>query len=101
MHSDDAEQPTGSQPAGRRRAARGSASAPDPDPAADGPSDVPQDPAGAGTAVEDAEGAPPRWKLVGPGLVVAATGIGAGDLVAPWSPAPATATRSCGPRSPA
>ncbi|MFD6135417.1 Nramp family divalent metal transporter [Isoptericola sp. NPDC060257] len=24
----------------------------------------------------------PRWKLVGPGLVVAATGIGAGDLVA-------------------
>src|SRR5699024_10359265 len=36
----------------------------------DGPSDVPQDPAGAGTAVEDAEGAPPRWKLVGPGLVL-------------------------------
>lgn len=26
--------------------------------------------------------APPRWKLIGPGLVVAATGIGAGDLVA-------------------
>ena len=82
MHSDDAEQPTGSQPAGRRRAARGSASAPVPAPAADGPSDVPQDPAGAGTAVEDAEGTSPRWKVVGPGLVVAATGIGAGDLVA-------------------
>lgn len=28
------------------------------------------------------EAAPPRWKLIGPGLVVAATGIGAGDLVA-------------------
>lgn len=26
--------------------------------------------------------APPRWRLLGPGLVVAATGIGAGDLVA-------------------
>ncbi|GAA1488594.1 Nramp family divalent metal transporter [Brachybacterium sacelli] len=25
---------------------------------------------------------PPRWKLIGPGLLVAATGIGAGDLVA-------------------
>ena len=24
----------------------------------------------------------PRWKIVGPGLVVAATGVGAGDLVA-------------------
>ncbi|WP_193104168.1 Nramp family divalent metal transporter [Brachybacterium sp. FME24] len=28
------------------------------------------------------DGAPPRWKLIGPGLLVAATGIGAGDLVA-------------------
>lgn len=27
-------------------------------------------------------GPPPRWKLIGPGLLVAATGIGAGDLVA-------------------
>lgn len=26
--------------------------------------------------------APPRWKIVGPGLVVAATGVGAADLVA-------------------
>ena len=25
---------------------------------------------------------PPRWKLIGPGLVVAATGVGAADLVA-------------------
>ena len=25
---------------------------------------------------------PPRWRLVGPGIVVAATGVGAGDLVA-------------------
>ncbi|WP_208007572.1 Nramp family divalent metal transporter [Labedella endophytica] len=25
---------------------------------------------------------PPRWRIIGPGLVVAATGIGAGDLVA-------------------
>ncbi|WP_299056925.1 Nramp family divalent metal transporter [uncultured Nocardioides sp.] len=31
-----------------------------------------------GTAAE----APPRWKVVGPGLVVAATGVGAADLVA-------------------
>jgi Mn2+/Fe2+ NRAMP family transporter len=29
-----------------------------------------------------AEGPPPRWRVIGPGLVVAATGIGAGDLVA-------------------
>ncbi|NYG54450.1 Nramp family divalent metal transporter [Nocardioides perillae] len=28
-----------------------------------------------------AEGPPPRWKVVGPGLVVAATGVGAADLV--------------------
>ena len=55
MHSDDAEQPTGSQPAGRRRAARGSASAPVPAPAAAGPCDVPQDPAGAGPPVAAAE----------------------------------------------
>ncbi|GGF32241.1 iron transporter [Marmoricola endophyticus] len=27
-------------------------------------------------------GAPPRWRLLGPGLVVAATGVGAADLVA-------------------
>ncbi|MEI4488385.1 Nramp family divalent metal transporter [Frigidibacter sp. MR17.14] len=34
---------------------------------------------------EDAAGAPPRtghWKLIGPGIVAAATGVGAGDLVA-------------------
>ncbi|GAA1913651.1 Nramp family divalent metal transporter [Nocardioides lentus] len=28
------------------------------------------------------EGAPPRWRVIGPGLVVAATGVGAADLVA-------------------
>jgi len=33
-------------------------------------------------AVDDDEGAPPRWRIIGPGLVVAATGVGAGDLVA-------------------
>lgn len=30
----------------------------------------------------NAEGPAPRWKVVGPGLVVAATGVGAADLVA-------------------
>ena len=34
-----------------------------------------------GTATTTQE-APPRWRLVGPGLVVAATGVGAADLVA-------------------
>ncbi|MBC2962371.1 Nramp family divalent metal transporter [Nocardioides deserti] len=39
------------------------------------------DPTGtAGTA--GTTGRPPRWKVVGPGLVVAATGVGAADLVA-------------------
>jgi len=28
------------------------------------------------------DGAPPKWKIVGPGLVVAATGVGAADMVA-------------------
>ena len=27
-------------------------------------------------------GGPPRWKVIGPGLVVAATGVGAADMVA-------------------
>ncbi|GMA33015.1 Nramp family divalent metal transporter [Litorihabitans aurantiacus] len=34
---------------------------------------------------KDIEGevtSPPRWRIIGPGLVVAATGIGAGDLIA-------------------
>ena len=30
----------------------------------------------------DAAARPPRWSIIGPGLVVAATGVGAGDLVA-------------------
>ena len=30
----------------------------------------------------DAAAPPPRWSIIGPGLVVAATGVGAGDLVA-------------------
>ncbi len=34
---------------------------------------------------DDDAGAPPRWKIVGPGLVVAATGVGAGDMVATLS----------------
>jgi len=36
------------------------------------------------TSRQVAEGSvePPRWKVVGPGLVVAATGVGAADLVA-------------------
>jgi len=33
-------------------------------------------------AVDDDQGHKARWKVVGPGLVVAATGVGAGDLVA-------------------
>ncbi|MGB3184254.1 MAG: Nramp family divalent metal transporter [Ornithinimicrobium sp.] len=37
---------------------------------------------GHGLAVDDDAGAAPRWKIIGPGLVVAATGVGAGDLVA-------------------
>jgi Mn2+/Fe2+ NRAMP family transporter len=32
--------------------------------------------------VDDDEGLPARWKIVGPGLVVAATGVGAADMVA-------------------
>lgn len=32
--------------------------------------------------VDDATAGPPRWRIIGPGLVVAATGIGAGDLIA-------------------
>ena len=32
--------------------------------------------------VEEGSVEPPRWKVVGPGLVVAATGVGAADLVA-------------------
>lgn len=37
----------------------------------------------AGTARRDEDGgAPAKWKVVGPGLVVAATGVGAADMVA-------------------
>ena len=36
---------------------------------------------GSGQATASAE-APPRWRILGPGLVVAATGVGAADLVA-------------------
>jgi Mn2+/Fe2+ NRAMP family transporter len=32
--------------------------------------------------MDDDGGAPARWKLIGPGLVVAATGVGAADMVA-------------------
>lgn len=37
---------------------------------------------GESRATEAAAGGAPRWKVVGPGLVVAATGVGAADLVA-------------------
>lgn len=33
-------------------------------------------------AFDDDNGAPAKWKIVGPGLVVAATGVGAADMVA-------------------
>lgn len=39
----------------------------------------PVEPAGA---IDDDNGAPAKWKIVGPGLVVAATGVGAADMVA-------------------
>ena len=39
-------------------------------------------PDGATSAGYDGSLEKPRWKIVGPGLIVAATGIGAGDLVA-------------------
>lgn len=34
------------------------------------------------SAVDDDQGAVPRWRIIGPGLVVAATGVGAADMVA-------------------
>ncbi|HSK40089.1 MAG TPA: Nramp family divalent metal transporter [Arenibaculum sp.] len=34
------------------------------------------------TRIDDDRGAQPRWKIIGPGLVVAATGVGAADMVA-------------------
>lgn len=46
------------------------------DPTAPGPADP-----GAGTGVPEAQG-PAKWKVIGPGLVVAATGVGAADMVA-------------------
>jgi hypothetical protein len=38
----------------------------------------------------------PRWRIVGPGLVVAATGVGAADLVATLIAGRSSATRCCG-----
>ncbi|MCD4523431.1 Nramp family divalent metal transporter [Nocardioides sp. cx-173] len=38
--------------------------------------------AAADAAATDSAGRPPKWRVVGPGLVVAATGVGAADLVA-------------------
>lgn len=38
--------------------------------------------AGHGERLDDDSGTPARWKIVGPGLVVAATGVGAADMVA-------------------
>lgn len=37
---------------------------------------------GTSSLVDEDGGAPARWKIVGPGLVVAATGVGAADMVA-------------------
>lgn len=37
---------------------------------------------GTSSLVDDDGGAPAKWKIVGPGLVVAATGVGAADMVA-------------------
>ncbi len=34
---------------------------------------------------DDDDGVPARWKVIGPGLVVAATGVGAGDMVSTLS----------------
>ncbi|WP_110240826.1 Nramp family divalent metal transporter [Nocardioides gilvus] len=39
-------------------------------------------PSGAGASVAAADIAPAKWRIIGPGLVVAATGVGAADLVA-------------------
>lgn len=38
--------------------------------------------AGHAERVDEDAGVPPRWKVIGPGLVVAATGVGAADMVA-------------------
>ena len=43
---------------------------------------VPVGPVDHASAVDDDGGAPARWNIVGPGLVVAATGVGAADMVA-------------------
>lgn len=40
---------------------------------------------GHDTRADDDDGVPARWKVIGPGLVVAATGVGAGDMVATLS----------------
>lgn len=46
--------------------------------------DAPHDHAASGSAHADGNppGGKPRWRVLGPGLLVAATGIGAGDLIA-------------------
>ena len=41
----------------------------------------------------------PRWRLIGPGLVVAATGVGAADLVATLIAGSKYGYRCCGARS--
>lgn len=76
MHSEDAAQSPRTPDHGPDRpdAGRGNASETPGGPERDAPS--------TSTAPATASDAPPRWKLIGPGLVVAATGIGAGDLVA-------------------
>ena len=44
--------------------------------------DIPPNPAAPAVRTDDDGGAPAKWKIVGPGLVVAATGVGAADMVA-------------------
>ncbi len=44
--------------------------------------DIPPGTAASAVRTDDDGGAPAKWKIVGPGLVVAATGVGAADMVA-------------------
>lgn len=57
---------------------------------------------GDGLAVADpalSDGPAPKWKIVGPGLVVAATGVGAADMVATLVAGSRYGYACCGPSS--
>lgn len=60
----------------------------------------PENPSDIDTTHTNDDGPPPRWRLLGPGLVVAATGIGAGDLVATLVAGSSSATPFSGPSLP-